>query len=409
MTNGFHQIKLPQKVRPGQAVKADDYNKLIDAIGSLVASLKFLALQPSPDLGIRRGPNGTTAWLKSRRNGGSSSSVPDQFEIVGLRYDTTEEVWKCKVSPGWVLCRNPKEGEDVLKYWMPVDGSDVPLDAIAEDVPAGPPEFVVEAGDVIGIRVTTTEKDIIEEAPIVEIGAEDEESTHSQPPATGVPGEYFYRLAMFEELALPEGSPPEAIPELVVSDIFHEGPLEHSPHLPEHRNIGGKREVCAGRDAASDAYDFRTLEQLDGDGEPVIVPLDPGDPEGDPPVAPEAEGETIKFRRIRPRVSSPQININGDDPDAIEIRGNSFGASETNIRNCDISVSDGLVTSLTKKLAGVTGIVALIHTPAGSSSIQLSIHIQDGSIVLVDGGTSNTGDWDADVPGFADFITADTT
>ena len=174
MTSPFHQLKLPPRVRPGVPVKAEHHNKLIDTVEKLIASLKYLTLQPSPDLGIRRGPNGTTAWVKNKRRG-SSAGGRNQVKIFGHRYDPTAETWKCKVEPGYVVCRNPKAGEDVLKYWMPTNGDGVELKATAEDDPAGPPEFEVAAGDVLGIRVLSTEKDIIEAAPIVETGTEEEE------------------------------------------------------------------------------------------------------------------------------------------------------------------------------------------------------------------------------------------
>lgn len=363
MRSAFQQIKLPPKVRSGEPVRAADHNQLIDTVTKLLASLKYLTLQPSPDLGIRRGPNGTTAWIKGKRRGVSTTATPDQFEIVGLRYDATAETWKCKVEPGYVVCRNPKAGEDVLKYWMPTNGDGVELKATPEDDPAGPPEFEVAAGDVLGIRVLSTEKDIIEEAPIVEIGAEDEESIHSQPPNSPVEGEYFYRLALFEELPLPEGSPPGAIPQLVVAEIFHEGPLYHSPHLPELKNIGGHREVFDRRVPETDAYDLRTLEQLvSGEGVAIIRPLEEE----------EEEGDTIPFRCIlKNNSSSTPYTLTGEG-DAVKLT--FTGASGTYFDGFGgfVDFLDGLCTGI---------------TPSGATGANINIRLLNIEITEVAGDT----------------------
>jgi hypothetical protein len=106
---------------------------------------------------------------------------------------------------------------------------------------------------------------------------------------------------------------------VTLEQIQQGGPIDVVPNLPEMKNIGDKRELLKGRVAAGDTYDFRTIEQIESRGEPVIKPL----------AEEEEEGNTIKWRRIAERESQPQVTVStkeegeeGSEEGLIVIEGN---------------------------------------------------------------------------------------
>jgi hypothetical protein len=129
--------------------------------------------------------------------------------------------------------------------------------------------------------------------------------------------------------------------------------------LVEITNIGGERELYKGYlPGPDDKHEFRTLEQLEGDGEPIIKELDPGDPEADPPVAPEEEGPTIKWRRVAQRASRPQVQVK-DGGDVIRIEGNGEMAGLGGFATL-LTYDDGLITSVLDEPFGYEGEVSIV-------------------------------------------------
>jgi hypothetical protein len=108
--------------------------------------------------------------------------------------------------------------------------------------------------------------------------------------------------------------------------------------LIEITNIGGKRELYQGYlPGPDDKHEFRTIEQIDARGEPIIKPLKTG----------EEEGETIKWKRVADIGSGAQINVSSvADGDVIEVRGNGFNTPYIDPFGNGINFSDGLAESL---------------------------------------------------------------
>jgi hypothetical protein len=303
---GGPPIKVPFAIRTSDPVLSAFFGEVRRAIQGLRDSIPQMQNRP-------------------RASGGASL----QFR-VSVRLDG--ETYKAKVQPGWVRSISPDaDAIEPVKDWMPTMGSGpaVPLDD------ATAPEITVVNGQTVYCRIATTAKGIIEEAPKIEAETTPEAGVHFQPPNAAIEGDLYFPLANITIT----GSP--AV--VTIEQIQQGGPIVVVPNLPEIKNIGAKREVFSARIPAGDSYDFRTLEQLEGDGEPIIKELDPGDPEADPPVAAEEEGDTIPFRRIAPKATSPQITIT-DGGDVIRVEGNgydqSFGGLVTGL-----TVADGLVTA----------------------------------------------------------------
>jgi hypothetical protein len=371
-------IRIPNRVRKGELPKARDFNDLVDAVRALTE--RGWTSPPSPAVGADQ----------------------LQFKIYGVRYDTETETYFCKVRPGWVRNRNADaDATDPVKDWMPTAGDPaIPLDNPADADPAGPPEIEIADGQTVYCRVSTTDKGIIEEAPTIEAADTPEAGTHFQPPNASAEGDLYFPLANITITGDP------AV--VTIEQIQQGGPLNVTPNLPEIKNVGGKREVFKARVPAGDTYDFRTLEQLEGDGEPVIKDLDPGDSEADPPVAPEEEGDTLKFRRVAERATSPQIQVK-DGGDVIRIEGNEYDSSESAVRKFNISIVDGLVTSFLKDdLSGWWGTVGIQFDPNGGSLQTLELDFEDGILVAVRCSQGVTGDGTEGDPGFVNFQIGDT-
>lgn len=300
--------------------------------------------------------------------GGNGGGSPLQFR-VSVRLDGV--TYKAKVRPGWVRTISPdSEAEDPVKDWMPTMGSgpEVPLD---DDTA---PEITVTNGQTIYCRIATTAKGIIEAAPKIEAADTPEAGVHFQPPNANEEGDLYFPLANVTIT----GSPVV----VTIEQIQQGGPIVVVPNLPEIKNIGGKREVFSARTPAGDTYDFRTLEQLEGDGEPIIKELDPGDPDADPPVPAAEEGDTIPFRRIAERATSPQIQVK-DGGDVIRIEGNEFDQSFGGIIK-NLSVTDGLVTGFDELTDGWWGTIQWIFYPTGGGTpVYIDLVFENGLLITV--------------------------
>ncbi|WP_193214795.1 hypothetical protein [Luteolibacter marinus] len=292
---------------PAAYLQADDFLELQRLLRGRAPTWMSSAERTSNELGAENDPGskGDTVGgydipqtVLDPAIGGEAGTTPYR---VSVRYDSEAEMWMASVEPGFVVCRDPSSSAaDPLKYWMPVDGEDVALNAET------PPEFEVTDGQVIYCRVKTNNKGVIEEAPVITVDAADKESTHFQRDPDSVDGDYYYQLCSFKELELPEGADPSDVPELVVDEVFHEGgAIEFVPNLIRIKSIGGKRELVAPYDTTVPEHQIRSLEQLDGGQAVIVKPLEEG----------ESEGGTIKFKglQVYPEAEFPVRFSDGSD------------------------------------------------------------------------------------------------
>ena len=265
-----------------------------------------------------------------------------QFKVYGVRYDAAAEAWKCKVRPGYVRTINPDaDATEPIKDWMPTVGSDPAVALDAEESP----EIEIADGQTIYCRVATTAKGIIEAAPKIEAAATPEAGTHFQPPDADVEGDLYFPIADIEIAGDPEV--------VTITQIQQGGPIVVVPNLPELKNIGGEREVFAGRTAAGDTYDLRTLEQLivEGGAE-IIKPLGES----------EEEGDTIPFRNIRKNNSeSVPYTIVGSG-DSVDVTLAGLTGTFTDLDEGSVVFNGGLATSTTQPPGPVDSFDIVITT-----------------------------------------------
>jgi hypothetical protein len=80
--NPTHHIKLPEVVRKGDPVKAEDYNAIRAALQSLIQRTKNLQIQPSVDIGVKTdGTQGQLLYLKKASRGNPSGVSCSAFRL----------------------------------------------------------------------------------------------------------------------------------------------------------------------------------------------------------------------------------------------------------------------------------------------------------------------------------------
>lgn len=268
------------------------------------------------------------------------------------------------IAPGYIYNLLPSAAEEKpLSRHKVTNGADPAVYLDAEETPVFED---VEANQIIYVKVSTDGKNEITDAPEIFITAEDvdptkyEESTHYQPNPVSTDGVYYYPIAKIKKLQFPNDN--DGIYYQYVAEQLWTGSINVSPNLIEIENVGAKREVFKTLRVDDSVYEFRTLEQLEGRGVTIIKPLSgatTADPEADPPVpgAPaEVDGDTIKWKRIAERVSSPQITVTDEDDGAVvQIKGNGETDSFSGVTKFSISYDDGLITSFTNETVALTG------------------------------------------------------
>lgn len=205
------------------------------------------------------------------------------------------ETYKATVAPGYFRVKNPADtGGNPVTDWMPELGG-TPLDQTTGD-PAQPPSLTVSDGDVIYLHFFTDMHGIVSDVPTVQAST-GEQSIHYQPDEdNGVEGEYWLRIA---QVAIADGV-------ASVRQFQEGGPIEFVPNLWNYKQVGGGRKIIRERDNENDVYEFRTLKE---------------------------------------KASDPQVKIVQEE-EYLEIKGNGYANAITDARKVSMSVSDGLVTSL---------------------------------------------------------------
>lgn len=387
-------MPLPPPARRGQPVRAEDFNALRSALVHLQTMIAARTPAPGPDIGHRYGPGGFTSFLKRKPGGGGGSSGPLFPSIVPIP-ETDPVEWGVSVTPGHLLYQNAGASESdqgVTGYLPPF------IAGVAIDDPLVQPLPLPALVSYVYLRVQTDADGVPKFGEVgdgVTIEAFDEVKPsihHVRPSPSGgeEEGDYYFLLMETES----DGGTPAAprvkrrIP----------GNRELPNQLVEIANIGGKREIYQGYLVGpDDKHELRTLEQLeDGDGAPIIRPLDEGDAGADPPVPAEEEGSTIPFRCIKK-------NNSGSVPYEITGEGNSVkvtlqGADDTYIDpfGGQIGFAGGLCTGVTQP--AVTGgnlnltINAIDYDESGAifgSEYLVSVLYWRGGLYV---GTVNPGD-----------------
>lgn len=334
------RIIVPPPAVAGAPVRAEDFNKLRDALLQLERMVAARTPAPSPDIGHRYGPGGFTSFLKKRGGRGGGTGAPLSASIVVIP-DTDPVEYGVKITPGYVLYQNAGANESeqgATGYLMPKMGG------VALDDPEVEPLELPALVSYVYLRIRTDSDGVpkfdAEGGPVtIEAFDAPQESVHhvrKNPSSGQEEGDYFHLLLETES----NGATPTPAPR-VKRRIT--GNRELPNQLVEIENLGdlgdsNVRPLYEGYDPGpEDKHKLRTLKQLAVRGEPIIKPLDDG----------EQEGDSIPFKSIAERATGPQVRVTTEEGgEVIKVEGNGYDAILASVRKFSISVADGLVTDL---------------------------------------------------------------
>jgi|14BtaG_2_1085337.scaffolds.fasta_scaffold01156_8 hypothetical protein len=367
-------MKLPQKVQPGEPVKAEDFNDLLDFV-------KSLEIKSGPGYLPRRSPGGTALNLLRKGGGGGDAGAPPSFRMRSVRRGTGDDsdVFYVKIEAGYVTNGNPRDPGPIRTYNMVYvegvgeEGSDVRLDA--EEAP----EIAMSAGEFLYLKTelddTGQVKSDVEVYTYVSSDGE-LEGTHYIPEAPemggATDGEHYRKILELESLPVDPGAPPK-----VRAIQWYEGDVELSPYVwkaahPNGTGVGPYHQY----EEDDGVHEFRSHKEIYGhlvewDGEYQIEHnfdaenMDPGSLNGASSAEvyrekaeTQAEGLTTKaeFRKLTQGTDDARQEISVDQiGDRIEIKGNDVDdALSINDGGAALNLlvpADGLVKSVTNRIS----------------------------------------------------------
>lgn len=332
-------IRIPSRVRKGEVPKARDYNDLVDAVRALV----------------ERG------W-SSPPVVSAPGELPPLWTVISQVPESDPAEWQVTVTLGYLAYQNagasaaeqgvtgyivPKvqgvslESEEVEP--LPLPGVDSWVYLRVKTDSDGVPKFAAEGGPVTIEAFNAAQQSVHHVRPSPSGGEEE--------------GDYFFLILQTEG----DGGTPER--PRVVRRIT--GNRELPNQLIEIENLGdqdaeGVRAVYEGYDPGpGDKHKFRSLEQLLERGEALIKPLDTG----------EQPGDTIPFRSIAERATSPQVRVTtSESGEVIQIEGNGRDRSYIDPFGGQINFVDGLCLDVQGgAFNGWYGTIEWVYEAAGGS------------------------------------------
>jgi hypothetical protein len=344
--NGGSPIQLPEIVKAGDDITAKWANQIRSALQRL---------------------RDRTPIVKT---GKRLTNIKRAFWPSFRRTEADPELFEASLTVGYVVDRQVME-DPSLKYRKPtgiVDEFDEPI------------WQSISGGQCIYIKYECDKKGVIEGEPEMMIGEDDIAHEHWKPEGFqfgGANGEYYYKIAKF---VIEDDQP--------LFQYFHAG--ENIDHYSERVNFKNKEPDVAGElrpighiyEEGEDIYWLKTAVQLDGDGRPIIMPLPDGETKD--------SIESIQFRRIKELETQAQIQVIAEDGDpSILIRGNEFNESIADARKITISVTDGLVTSMSKGDSdGWWGTVGFSFL-SSESYVTAALVFEDGMLKTVEVNATN--------------------
>jgi hypothetical protein len=256
MIGPTRSFSLPPLVRPGEPVQAEDHNALIKTLEALIHELNAVALQPSPTIGIKRAPGGTTAWLKRRFPAPSLPVRPYWPTLFRLPAEGEgEPTFEVELTQGYACERVLPAGDALL--WQEADNH------FQEEDPSKLRRFSIGVEQALYVKVEVLRSGAIgidsEEDPppppvTILVAGTDQESTHYAPPLgddEGTPGTYYYKIC---ELTEGDNGP--------TLKHFHSGQnIDHWVDLPTFEVQDGI-DVFKRYNAEEGIYETKGLQQI---------------------------------------------------------------------------------------------------------------------------------------------------
>jgi hypothetical protein len=357
-------MKLPEKVRPGDPVRADDFNAMVDFMRSLM-------IQPGVGYRRKHTPAGTVLTIPRRGSWQDESGDLAPFAVAAISQgtdgeDPPAEGWNVTLEPGRVVSMNPAAAANSgngVDYKIPTIGGTA-MDENDVETGERPVVFVPEGG-YIYCTIERTGEGILTGTPTIAAeSAAVTDSAHYQPgdaDAAGDPEQYQKRR-LCQISADPDDETQAVIKYWQKSDI------EIGPILQQAKNVGGSgSDAYKGWDAEEQRLEFyRTLGEYGledfleddvvklrfdaeniGDGETGFAAKIYEEPDLTDPVDPTKKA---KFRSLGQGEQGDERQIRiVQDGDIVRITGNGVNRTITFV-DCDATViaelvwEDGLLT-----------------------------------------------------------------
>ena len=268
-------MRLPQKKKKGDAILAEDWNLLLDAIA---------ARTPRPGDGLKFiSSSGGFAYAAPK----PLDALPGQppFSVIGIA--KSGGGYKVTIKEGWVIERQPKTGsKPAVKFHMPEYGGKA-LDSIPK------PEIQMSFGDTLWCRVQTDDEGIITGKPQIIVSSSDKDGNHyypEDPQGSGGPGDCYVKLLKLEN----DGGVPRV-------KVYQQSDIEHWAQLWTGQNVGYHARVYKEHKEDENIYKFRTIKgtspiHVTEQGDVIDVSIDPDYPPPPPYIPPEyAETGSLTF------------------------------------------------------------------------------------------------------------------
>jgi hypothetical protein len=334
--NGDLPIQLPPLVRAGDEISARLFNQLITAMKRL---------------------SDRTPVESNNVKGNKGSSAPF-MPILKAEKGESGFTYKIALSKGYVIERRIPDGQALIYHF--------PTELVDED--DNPIYHDISEGQAIYVQVQVEDNGTIESDPIVMVAEDELEGEHFRPEVFdfgGNAGTHNYKIAKFE-----------MVNEKPRLKLFGAG--DNVDHFDERVGMINVKEESGGvtyeigktYESGDDKIHFRTLMQMEGDGQPIIKE----DEEG------AEKPDSIKFKRIIDRGTDAEVEVKDQDG-AILVRGNSYDHDIVDAHKVTITVRDGLVQSMTKiETTGWWGTASFIN---GAGDPVFSLGFEDGILTSV--------------------------
>lgn len=268
------------------------------------------------------------------------------------------QAYEIALSKGYVIERRIPDG-NALIYHFPTGLVDEEDKLIYHGI---------SEGQAIYVQVQVEDDGKIESDPVVMVAEDELEGEHFRPEVFdfgGNAGTHNYKIAKFE-----------IVNEKPRLKLFGAG--DNVDHFDERVGMINVQEETGGTiyeigktyESGDDKIHFRTLMQMEGDGQPIIK----ADAEG------AEKPDSIKFKRIIDRGTDAQVEVTDQDG-AILVRGNSYDNDITDAHKVTFTVRDGLVESMTK--IETTGWWGSVTARIGSGDIVFVLGFEDGLLTSV--------------------------
>jgi len=267
--------------------------------------------------------------------------------------------YKVRLSKGFLIETNISDYESFI-YHEP-DGIETDGVPVLHDIELGQAAYLEAEVDIYG-KISGT--------PLIVIAEDDAISEHYFPQVgeySGQGGTVRYKLFVLDAT---EGRP---VKFFSGQNVLHYAERVTMINLGDATSGATEYNVLKDYDSASDTINFRNIEQRDDDGETIIA---------------EDGVDSIPFKRIGDRVTSPvqiQVTTVGDK---VQIEGNGVDGD-----NDSVTVVDGLVSAVKAQNAGIWGNILFTYyddAGGGTGNCDLTMYFENGRLISVDG-TNVTG------------------